>query len=211
MIEFFPDPPKGAAPSRCEKLMAGNLETNLESSKRAFLQPAALFSGLSPSLCPPAEEELGQLLTLALFSLSALQLPPHRFLVVRDPELRKKLLPFSSPPSLSDGLATLIVVCAELGPAGNPGEGSEENPTRRREQAMFLSGLATQVLLLTARALRWECRLIPAFDPEEIGRLIRLPPDHEVTMLLLVSKIRSPGELGNPPSPPPGSVLVDHF
>ena len=152
------------------------------------------------------EEETSQLLSLTALSLSAFNVNNCRFVVVRDPDLRKEINKLSVNQSQVPHTASLIILCARLKlwektPEGNGDHGSVAPPpnsrkktTRRgsdrkhRDEAMCSCGIAAQTLMLTAKAMNYDSWRLEGFDAEGVGKLINLPKDHVVAMLLVVGK-----------------------
>jgi nitroreductase len=152
------------------------------------------------------EEESSQLLSLTALSLSAFNVNNCRFVVVRDPELRKEINKFSEKPSQVPHAASLIILCTGLTPRetypgskGNPDSDNASAPSRKkdlrrdserkhRDEALCACGIAAQTLMLTARAMNYDAWRLEGFDAEGVGKLINLPQDYVVAMLLVVGK-----------------------
>lgn len=150
-----------------------------------------------------SDEEINQLLSLTALSLSAFNVNNCRFVVIRDPELRKQINKFSVNQSQVPHTASLIVLCADLQHwekiskgNGEPGSGdsSRKKTARRnsdqmqRDEAMCSCGIAAQTLMLTAKAMNYDSWRLEGFDSEGVGKLINLPQDYVVAMLLVVGK-----------------------
>jgi nitroreductase len=152
------------------------------------------------------EEEISQLLSLTALSLSAFNVNNCRFVVVKDPDLRKKINKFSVKQSPVPHLVSLIILCAGM-PHGetNPGESGKHDssssraPSRKktlrrdgdrkhRDEAMCSCGIAAQTLMLAAKAMNYDSWRLEGFDAEGVGKLINLPHDHLVAMLVVVGK-----------------------
>jgi nitroreductase len=152
------------------------------------------------------EEETSQLLSLTALSLSAFNVNNCRFVVVRDPDLRKQINKFSVNQSQFPLAASLIILCAGLKPCGKtPGangdheSGSPPVPSRKktarrdsdrklRDEVMCSCGIAAQTLMLTAKAMNYDSWRLEGFDCEGVGKLINLPQDYLVAMLIVVGK-----------------------
>jgi nitroreductase len=153
------------------------------------------------------EEEANHLLSLTSLSLSAFNVNDCRFVVVRDPDLRKQINKFSLNHFQIPQPAFLIILCADLtrresnsgaeasngctDKAAAPGRSHASRLDRldlQRDEVMCACGIAAQTLMLTAKALGYDSWRLEAFDTEGIGRLINLPPDHLVAMLMVVGK-----------------------
>jgi nitroreductase len=154
------------------------------------------------------DEETAQLLSLTALSLSAFQVNHCQFVVVRDPELRKQLQHFFAESNPLPPASSFIILCADLrrlektstekgeaGPeptatakiAGRTPSGGNRSQMAR-DEAMCACGVAAQTLLLTAKAMGFDCWPVNGFDPEGVGALINLPPDFAVAMLLVAGK-----------------------
>jgi nitroreductase len=151
-----------------------------------------------------SEDETSQLLSLTALSLSAFNVNNCRFVVVRDPDLRKQINKFSLNQTPLPPLASLIILCAELrNGEKNPGQdgngGSEAGASARkmvrrdherlqRDEAMCSCGIAAQTFMLTAKAMGYDSWRLDGFHGEGVGKLINLPDDCVVGLLLLVGK-----------------------
>ncbi len=154
------------------------------------------------------EEEVNQFLSLAILSPTAFNIQNWRFILVRDPELRKQIREVAwNQPQVTDA-SLLIVLCADL-------KAWERNPERywqnapkeaqdfiipaidayyrdkeqvQRDEAMRSCGIAAQTLMLAAKALGYDSCPMDGFDYEAVGKLINLPPDHLVAMFVALGK-----------------------
>ncbi len=154
------------------------------------------------------EEETSQLLSLTTLSLSAFNVNNCRFVLVRDPDLRKQINKFSINASSIPHQASLIILCADLtaGETRPASEGEEdtgekmESTTSRkksaqkdnyllqRDEALCSCGIAAQTLMLTAKAMGYDSWRLEAFDTHGVGKLINLPEQFLVSMILVVGK-----------------------
>ena len=152
------------------------------------------------------EDEISQLLSLTALSLSAFNVNNCRFVVVRDPDLRKQINKFSVNHSQVPLMASLIILCAGLQPgetssganldldSGNTPARSRrktalrDSDRKHRDEAMCSCGIAAQTLMLTAKAMNYDSWRLEGFDAEGVGKLINLPQDYVVAMLLVVGK-----------------------
>lgn len=154
------------------------------------------------------EEETSQLLSLTALTLSAFNVNNCRFVLVRDPDLRKQIQKFSFNQSPIPHVSSLIILCADLQhwekTSGAIGETDSANLTEaaafrqrfspqeldqmQRDEAMYSCGIAAQTLMLTAKAMGYDSWRMEGFDYEEVGKLINLPPEFVVAMLLVVGR-----------------------
>jgi nitroreductase len=62
----------------------------------------------------------------------------------------------------------------------------KDNTALQRDEAMRSGGLASQTLMLAARAMGYDTCPMVGFDPAVVGQLIQLPADHNIVMLITV-------------------------
>ncbi|MFZ2089850.1 MAG: nitroreductase family protein [Desulfobaccales bacterium] len=158
------------------------------------------------------EAETSYLLTLTALSLSAFNVNNCRFVVVRDPDLRKQIHKFAVNQSQIPHFSSLIILCADLqggekkseanGSNNNNGEaeatttprkkGRQDQERQQRDDAMCSCGIAAQTFMLTAKAMGFDSWRLDGFHGEGIGKLINLPEDYLVGLILLVGKNLKP-------------------
>jgi nitroreductase len=63
-----------------------------------------------------------------------------------------------------------------------------ESDHLQRDEAMCSCGIAAQTLMLTAKAMGYDSWRLEGYDTEGVAKLINLPPDHVVAMLLVVGR-----------------------
>ena len=178
-----------------------------------------------------ADAEVGRLTELARLAPTAYNIQNWRFVVVRDPELRKQLRAAAWDQAQVTDASLLIVLCADL-------KAWEKNPLRywanapkpvqefmlpaidsyyrgreqvQRDEGMRSCGMAAQTLMLAAQELGYESCPMDGFDYDAVGKLIGLPPDHAVAMFVVIGK---PTQAPWPrPSQLPSSdvVVENHF
>jgi nitroreductase len=162
---------------------------------------------------------------------TAFNIQHTRFLVVRDPELRKKIRDVSWDQSQVTDASVLIIVCADE-------KAWEKDPARywrhaaqpvqdfmvptikdyygnremaQRDETMRSCGLAAQNLMLAAKGLGYDSCPMDGFDFDAVADMINLPDDHVISMFVTVGKgIKEP----NPRSGPieeDEQILFDRF
>lgn len=153
-------------------------------------------------------EKIEELLRLALLSPTAFNIQNWRFLVVTDPELRKKIRAVSWDQEQVTDASILIVLCADLKswekeperywvnapkevqdfllPAiDNYYRGKEEV---QRDEAMRSCGMAAQTLMLAAKSMGFESCPMDGFDFDKVSELIKLPSDYVISMFVVIGK-----------------------
>lgn len=154
----------------------------------------------------PAEEE--RLFSLARQAPSSFNIQHWRFVKVTDPEQRQKLREAAwNQPQVTDA-SLFLVICADLKawekqPArywqNAPGETRDflvkaigdfyrGREWLARDEAMRSVGLIAQTLMLAARDMGYDSCPMIGCDIDAVGRLVNLPEDHAVGMLLAIGK-----------------------
>jgi nitroreductase len=158
-----------------------------------------------------SDEEIRRLLELAILSPTALNIQNWRFVVARDPELRKKLRAAAYDQAQVTDASIWIILCADLmawrrDPARYwrdvPPEVAQTlvrmmavwdgNPQLQRDEAMRSCGMAAQTIMIAAKALGYDSNPMTGFDFDAVGRLIGLPEDHVVCMAVAVGRAAKP-------------------
>lgn len=154
------------------------------------------------------EAETGRLLSLVTLAPTAFNIQNWRFVLVRDPALRKQIRAVAWDQSQVTDASLLIVVCADL-------RAWEKGPARywhhapkpvqdflvpaihgyyagreqvQRDEAMRSSGIAAMTLMLAAKGMGYDSCPMDGFDFDAVGKLINLPKDHAIAMFVAVGK-----------------------
>ena len=119
------------------------------------------------------------------------------FVVVRDNETKRKIQETVSPRNPSSkaivNAPVLLVVCGQLKKSGYY---NDQYPTKFGDWFMYDLGLATQNLCLAAHDSGLGTVIVGLFEHDKVGEIIKLPPEHEVLVLIPV------GYPDHDPSPP---------
>jgi nitroreductase len=154
------------------------------------------------------DEEVNQILSLAILSPTAFNIQNWRFVVVDDVDLRVKIREVAWDQSQVTDASLFIILCADM-------KAWEEEPARywmnapkeiqgfmlpaideyyrgkeqvQRDEAMRSCGIAAQTLMLSAKSMGYDCCPMDGFDFEKVGQLIRLPDDHVIAMFVAIGK-----------------------
>jgi nitroreductase len=154
------------------------------------------------------DEEINQLIGLAMLSPTAFNIQNWRFVLVQDPEVRKQIRAAAWDQAQVTDASLLIVMCASL-------KAWEHDPARywkdapkaaqdmlvpaigqyyggreqvQRDEAMRSCGIAAQTLMLAAKAMGYDSCPMDGFDFDAVGKIINLPEDHVITMFVVVGK-----------------------
>lgn len=159
-----------------------------------------------------SETEEARLLSAALLSPTAFNIQNWRLVAVRDPALRQQIRAHAWDQAQVTDASLLLVLCADLNawerePARywrNASDGVRDfmlpaidayyrdRDQVQRDEAMRSCGILAQTLMLGAKSLGYDSCPMDGFDFEAVGKLIRLPDDHVIAMMLAVGKATAP-------------------
>lgn len=177
------------------------------------------------------EAEIEKLMSQAMRSPTAWNIQNWRFVLVRDPEQRKKIRAAAWDQAQVTDASLLVVLTADL-------KAWEKDPVRywrnapqpvqdyilpamaqfysgreqmQRDEGMRSCGMAAMTLMLAAQGMGYQSCPMDGFDFDEVARIINLPGDHAIVMFVVIGKGISD------PLPRPGSlsqedvVVIDQF
>lgn len=177
------------------------------------------------------EQDVKELLRLAMLSPTAFNIQNWRFVRVQDTALRGEIRKVAWDQAQITEASLLFVLCADT-------KSWEKNPERywrdapedvrrmlvgaiggyyggreqvQRDEAMRSCGIAAQTLMLAAKAMGYDSCPMDGFDFDAVGELIALPDDHVITMIVVIGKAAKetwgrPGQL-----PAAEVVITDRF
>lgn len=155
-----------------------------------------------------SEQEIGRLLSLVTLSPTAFNIQNWRFVLVRDPELRKQIRSVAWDQAQVTDASLLVVLCADL-------KAWEKDPARywrhapkpvqdflvpaihdyyagreqvQRDEAMRSCGIAAMTLMLAAKEMGYDSCPMDGFDFDAVGKLINLPKDHVIALFVAIGK-----------------------
>jgi len=178
-----------------------------------------------------SDQEVKTLIEAAMKSPTAFNLQHWRFVVVTDPERRRQIRAAAWDQAQVTDASLLIVLCADLKAWEKQpdrywrnapeavrnflvpaiGEYYRGNEQAQRDEALRSCGIAAQTLMLAAKGMGYDSCPMDGFDFNQVARIIRLPADHLISMMIAI------GKGTKEPWPRPGQlefseVLVrDHF
>jgi nitroreductase len=148
------------------------------------------------------------LLAAAMRSPTAFNIQHWRFVVVRDPALRRAIRDVGwMQPQITDA-SLLIVLAADVAawtkaPERYWSDAPEDvrtfiteaiaehydgHPRRQRDEAMRSCGIAAQTLMLAATAMGLDTCPMDLADFDKVGEVIGLPDDHVIGLMLAIGK-----------------------
>lgn len=175
------------------------------------------------------EDEIRTLLNAALQAPTAFNIQHWRFVVVRDPELRRQIRAVAWDQAQVTDASLLVVLCADLGAwRKQPERYWQEAPKPvqdillpaiqqyytgreqvQRDEAMRSCGLAGMTLMLAAKELGYDSCPMDGFDFDAVARLIGLPEDHVISFMVAIGKGTQPA-WPKPGQLPYEEVVIDN-
>lgn len=155
-----------------------------------------------------SDTDVQQLLQQAILSPTAFNIQNWRVVRVKDPALRQKIRQVAWNQDKVTDASLLFVLCADLNAwareparywAGAPQMYQDmlipaidvyyrDKPQVQRDEAMRSCGLLAMSIMLLAQEQGWHSCPMDGFDFEAVGKLINLPDDHVVSMMIAVGK-----------------------
>ncbi len=155
-----------------------------------------------------SDEEIEKLMSLAVLSPTSFNIQNWRFVLVKDPEIRKEIRSAAWDQTQVTDASLFLVICADLKswkknpeqywknapkeaqdflvPAMGPFyEGKEQ---LQRDEAMRSCGIAAQTIMLTAKSMGYDSNPMIGFDPQKVAEIINLPDDHVISMMMAIGK-----------------------
>lgn len=154
-----------------------------------------------------ADEER-ELFSLAVLSPTAFNIQNWRFVVVKDKALRAQIRAAAWDQAQVTDSSLLVIMCADLKswekePSrywANADEGTRnylvgaidtyyrDKEQTQRDEAMRSCGMAAQTLMLAAKTMGYDSCPMDGFDFDAVGKLIKLPEDHIISMFVAIGK-----------------------
>lgn len=158
------------------------------------------------------KKEIEKLLSLAMLSPTSFNIQNWRFVIVKDPELRKKIRNAAWDQVQVTDASLLLILCADL-------KAGEKDPQRywknaskevqdfiipaiekyykgnvqlQHDEALRSIGIASQTLMLAAKSVGYDSCPMIGFDSQKVAELINLPEDYIIGMMLVIGKAKSP-------------------
>lgn len=178
-----------------------------------------------------SDAEVEQLMSLALLSPTAFNIQNWRFVLVRDPELRKQVRAVSWDQAQVTEASLLVVLTADLKSWARQPERYWRNAPKevqdylvpaihnyyngkdqvQRDEAMRSCGMAAMTLMLSAKAMGYDSCPMDGFDFDAVGKLINLPQDHVVAMFVAIGKPLQPARARGGQLPLDEIVITNRF
>ena len=183
-----------------------------------------------PSFVMP-DEDVDRLMDLALLSPTSFNIQNWRFVVCRDPEVKRQLRAASWNQAQVEEAQLTILLCANLqAHADQPerywakapeqtqkmlvpmiGKFYGDNAALQHDEAMRSVGIAGQTIMLAAKAMGYDSCPMIGFDPAKVAEIIGLPENHVIGLMITVGKMLEPAHARGGQLPAEEVVFRDRF
>lgn len=160
------------------------------------------------------EAQIAELKGLIRQAPTSFNIQNWRFVFVNDKALRAEIRAVGWDQAQMTEASHLIVLCADVQAwAKEPGRYWEDAPKeaqdflvpaigdfyggrewQQRDEAMRSVGIAAQTIMLAVKAMGYDSCPMIGFDADAVGKLINLPDDHVVGMMIAVGKAKTPAQ-----------------
>lgn len=158
------------------------------------------------------EADKTRILEAAVLSPTSFNIQHWRFVVVEDPAVRAALKAVAWGQAQVTDASLLIVLTGDIKAWAKQPERYWKNAPEearnvlvpmigqfyqgrdqvQRDEVMRSAGLAGQTLMLAAKALGYDSCPMIGFDAEAVGKIIHLPEDHAIGMMISIGKALEP-------------------
>jgi len=178
-----------------------------------------------------SDEEIEKLMSFTVLSPTSFNIQNWRFVLIKDPEIRKKIRFAAWDQAQVTDASLFLVICADLKSwKKNPEQYWKNTPKEvqdflvpamgpfyegkdqlQRDEAMRSCGIAAQTLMLTAKSMGYDSNPMIGFDPEKVAEIINLPDDHVISMIMTIGKQIQPAMPRGGQLPLSDVVFTDSF
>lgn len=164
-------------------------------------------------------EEVKTLMEHTILSPTSFNIQNWRFVVVENPEIKAQLKAAAWNQAQVSDASIVILVCADLMAWGDKperywrnapeavqqqlvpmiGKFYDNNPQLQRDEAMRSCGIASQTIMLAAKAMGYDTCPMIGFDPVKTAEIINLPENHVIGLMITVGKPLKPAQARSGP------------
>jgi nitroreductase len=177
------------------------------------------------------KNEITKLLEFAILSPTSYNIQNWRFVIVTEQVLKDKLSELSYGQKQVSESSLVIILCADLKSWNKNPErywiNIPEEPRKalvtsmknsydgkselQRDEAMRSCGMAAQTIMLAAKSMGYDTCPMKGFDYDKVSKLIHLPDDHVISMMVVVGKATKPASSRGGQLPLSEIVFENHF
>ncbi|MEB3162615.1 MAG: nitroreductase family protein [Prochlorothrix sp.] len=159
-------------------------------------------------------EEIKTLMEHAILSPTSFNIQNWRFVVVEDAEVKQQLKAAAWNQAQVSDASIVVLVCADLmawdqdaqrywrnAPEAVQqqlvpmiGKFYDNNPQLQRDEAMRSCGIASQTIMLAAKAMGYDSCPMIGFDPVKTAEIVNLPENHVIGLMITVGKALKPAQ-----------------
>ena len=177
------------------------------------------------------KQEIDKILSAAIQSPTSYNIQNWRFVTITNKETKARLRAASWNQSQVTDASVVIVLCADL-------HAWEKDPARywknapkstqdylvpaiieaykgqdqfQRDEAIRSCGMAAQTIMLAAKAMDYDSCPMIGFIPEQVTKIINLPADHMIAMMVTIGKALKPANPRGGQLSLSEVVVEDHF
>tara|TARA_B110000003_G_scaffold273412_1_gene311097 strand:- start:2241 stop:2840 length:600 start_codon:yes stop_codon:yes gene_type:complete len=174
--------------------------------------------------------DIRTLMEHALLSPTSFNMQQWRFIIVDDPSIKTQICKAAWNQKQIEDAAISIVLCADLDAHVDAGRYWKnaapavqemivpmiapfyaDNPSLQRDEALRSIGIASQSIMLAAKAMGLDSCPMIGFDPQKVAELIDLPNNHLIGMLITVGKALKSASPRGGQLPYEEVVRMNHF
>lgn len=177
------------------------------------------------------KQEIDKILSAAILSPTSYNIQNWRFVVVTDKETKARLRQASWNQAQVADASVVLVLCADLlawkkDPARYwknaakatrdylvPAitEAYEGKDQFQRDEAIRSCSMAAQTIMLATKAMNYDSCPMIGFVPEQVAKIINLPPDHIIVMMITIGKTIKPANPRGGQLALDEVMIEDHF
>lgn len=177
------------------------------------------------------KQQIDKILSAAILSPTSYNIQNWRFVTIANKDLQAKIRQASWNQAQVTDASVVVVLCADLfawkkDPARYWKNASqvardylvpaiiksyEGQDQFQRDEAIRSCGMAAQTIMLAAKAMEYDSCPMIGFDPKQVAKLINLPDDHMIAMMITIGKALKPAAPRGGQLPLDEVVFNDHF
>jgi nitroreductase len=178
-----------------------------------------------------SDDEVARILSLAVLSPTSFNIQNWRFVHVVDEALRREIRAAAWDQAQVTDASMLLLLCADLRAWAHdperywrdaPKEAQDilvpliwkfydGNEALQRDEAMRSVGIAAQTIMLGAKGMGYDSCPMIGFDGDAVAKLINLPENHVVGMMVVIGKATQPAGARGGSVPMAEVVVQDKF